>query len=145
MNGVCLAIFMCSRNRSNTNGHLIDVYKDRIPRWKNDMYPSIIVDSCNETLGGPFTVPGMQTISFAGFTSVWCSWGCPTSRETVAMEFLDRELQSNCSFILKISGKYWTPHLLPQIHNMSNATELVVQKGMRSSEIFGMSRRMFSM
>ena len=126
----------------------MDVYQDRIPRWKNDMYPSVIVDSCNNTGRGPFVVAGMQTLSFSGVTSTWCSWSCPTLRETKAIEFMQRVLTNNCSFVLKITGKYWTPHLLPQIAKMSNSTELIFQHGISAlkhvvpSEIFGMSRKM---
>ena len=145
LSGVCLSIFVCSRTASNTNANLMDVYRDRVPRWRSSPYPVYIVDSCNQTFGRPFTVPGMRTLSYAGDTSFWCSWGCPTTRETVALKFMDQHIDQTCSFIFKISGKYWTPDLIPQIGQIPmSSTKLVMQNGMKSSEIFGMDRATFS-
>lgn len=145
---ICLAIFVCSRNSSNSNANLIDVYRDRVPRWKNTNYPTTIVDSCNTTLKTPFKVDGMETISFQGKTSFWCSWSCPTQRETVALQFMNKHLNKNCSFVVKISGKYFTPDLLPQLQNITNQTQVVVQgkqkQYFRQCEIFGMTRPVLS-
>lgn len=138
--GICLAIFVCSRLRSNTNGNLLGVYNDRVPRWKQSKYPVYIIDSCNETLGAPFTVAGMQTFSFSGETSFWCSWQCPTQRETVALIFMQEHLHDSCSFVFKITGKYYTPDLIPQLRNMPENTTIAIQTGLKSSEIFGMRR-----
>ena len=135
---------MCSRLKSNTNGNLLDVYNDRIPRWKQTHYPVYIIDSCNKTLEKPFSVAGIQTLSFSGETSHWCSWGCPTARETVALLFMQKHISKACSFIFKISGKYYTPDLLPQIERMYENTSIAVQYGLRSSEIFGMRRKTFA-
>ena len=140
MKGVCFAIFVCSRLSSNTNGNLLDVYNDRVFRWKQSEYPTYIIDSCNKTLGAPYSVAGMQTLSFSGDTSFWCSWSCPTRRETVALFFMQEHLTDACSFVFKITGKYYTPDLIPQIRSMSGNTTLVMQHGLKSSEIFGMRR-----
>lgn len=141
---VCLAIFMCSRNSTNVNSNLMDVYRDRVPRWKTSPYPVYIIDSCNQTFGKPFTTPGMRTLSFAGSTSHSCSFSCPTLRETVALDFMLRYMNANCSFLFKITGKYWTPDLVPQIAAMPNGTRIVVQHDGYSSEIFGMERATFA-
>ena len=145
LSGVCLSIFVCSRPASNTNKNLMDVYRDRVPRWSSSPYPVYIVDSCNQTFDRPFTVPGMRTLSFAGETSWWCLWFCPTKRETAALEFMNHHIDQTCSFIFKISGKYWTPDLIPQIAQINmSSTKLVMQMGKNNSEIFGMDRATLS-
>ena len=120
---------------------LCDVYNDRIPRWRQSTYPLYIVDSCAQTLGTPFRIPGAQTLAFEGETSFWCSWSCPTTRETVAINFAHKHLNQTCTFVVKITGKYYTPDLIPQIAALDDNTTLVVQKGRKSSEIFGMHRQ----
>jgi len=58
---------------------------------------------------------------------------------------MDQHIDQTCSFIFKISGKYWTPDLIPQIGQIPmSSTKLVMQNGMKSSEIFGMDRATFS-
>lgn len=145
VSNVCIVVFMCSRLRSNTNAKLLGVYQDRIPRWSSTRYPLYIVDSCNETLSKPFTIPGATTLSFQGQTSEWCSWQCPTNRETAALEFASQHLPSTCEFLFKVTGKYYTPHLEPQIDKVPQTTQLALQHAGMASEIFGISRKALKM
>jgi hypothetical protein len=58
---------------------------------------------------------------------------------------MNHHIDQTCSFIFKISGKYWTPDLIPQIAQINmSSTKLVMQMGKNNSEIFGMDRATLS-
>ena len=149
VNKICVGLFMCSRNSSHVDSNPMEVYSDRINHWKhhNDTMRLFIVDSCNQTLGRPYLTNGIPTLSFAGNTSGECRSSCPTTRETVALEFAMRHLPSSCHFVFKITAKYYMPTFEEQLHHMPHDTRIAVQFTARqyyqNSEAVGMTRKLW--
>ena len=149
VNKICVGLFMCSRNSSYVNSNPMDVYADRINRWKhhNGTMRLFILDSCNQTLGRPYRTDGIPTLSFPGATSWKCGNFCPTVRETEALAFAMRHLPSSCHFVFKITAKYYMPTFEQQLHRMPHDTWMAVQfkarRDYQQSEAVGMTRELW--
>jgi len=132
---VCIVIFLCYRSRTQTNANLMDVYNDRIPKWKAFNFSTFSVDACSLNR----TFEGITPLNFVGEQGP-CVWSCVSRRETAALKFASSNLPKQCKFVIKVSGKYFAPTFLKEFKSIPSSTKLAIQYKSKRSELFGITR-----
>ena len=147
--GLCVVLHMCSRNR------LLADYADASRRWDDAAaaHPSFgvyFVDSCrNHSAAHPYETPRMHRIPFQQRSPAHARFWL-TAFEMDQMSAALAYLPPQCTHVVKLTGKYFSPALPPYLDSLSvNLPTLALQsRGPSyygwSSELFIISRRLLS-
>jgi len=147
--GLCVVLHMCSRKR------LLADYADASRRWDDAAaaHPSFavyFVDSCrNLSASHPYETPRMHRIPFEQRSPAKARFWL-TAFEMDQMSAALAYLPQQCTHVVKLTGKYFSPALPPYLDSLSgNLPTLALQARGPSyqgwaSELFIISRRLLA-
>ena len=140
MQSWCLVLHMCSRSFTR------DAYARSLQFW-NASDDTFVVDSCaNDSAWSEFS--GVRRLPFVQAAP-------PRRRFYLSMLERDQmhaalaQLPRSCAFVVKLTGKYASRHIIPTLRNFTSSTRLAVQSWVTAyggwhSELFGMERALLS-
>ena len=115
-----------------------DVYRDRVPRWAMSGLSTFAVDSCN----GSLAVPGVTMIHHLQTKRI--RYAYPSTRERDALLYALPRLPAACTFVFKVTAKYYPPDFVTRVLPRIPSDAAVVLQQSRyfgqGCEIFGAPR-----
>lgn len=127
--------------------NMTDVYTKSLALWNAEPVRTFYIDSCsNGTQWKQYK--NLSQIDFVQKQRPQMRWylsGMERQQIKVGLQ----KLPSECSFIVKVTGKYHSSKLVPFLRNISNSTLAVLQSFGRAyggwhSELFAIERRFYS-
>ena len=143
LNGVCVVLHMCS--------HFTN-YSKAINFWQSRTLPLRVfaVDSCRDTLSihDDMFNRNLKHIHYKQAMPISHSRFKISELERDQMQSALRLLPTNCTFVVKLTGKYMPDNIHLSIASLPNQTMLALSSrgpsyGGYSSELFGMDRILF--
>lgn len=115
-----------------------DVYRDRVSRWAMSGLTTFAVDSCN----GSLAVPGVTMIHHLQTKRIRHAY--PSGRERDALLYALPRLPAACTFVFKVTAKYYPPDFVARVLPRIPSDAAVVLQQSRyftqGCEIFGAPR-----
>ena len=115
-----------------------DVYRDRVSRWAMSGLTTFAVDSCN----GSLAVPGVTMIHHLQTKRI--RYAYPSGRERDALLYALPRLPAACTFVFKVTAKYYPPDFVARVlPRIPGDAAVVLQQSKeygQGCEIFGAPR-----